>query len=496
MTSGEVNAGANAESPSPESSSTESTPSKSPPTESPSAESPSAESPPSEGASEESPSAATTERTELDRLRAEVATLQGRLDTRERRQSRWISVRRVIAAILVALAGFGVVCSTIGVWGARTTLRTDRWVETVGPLPRDPAVAAAVSQYLTDEIFTSLNVEQRLAQALPPKAAFLSGAVTGPVHDYVRTTIQKFMQTEQFQQQWEAANRFAHSRILAILENKSQTVSVEGSTVTLNLLPIVNNLLVMLEGRLPTLFGKKLDLPALSSGEIPPNLKQRIESTLGVTLPANFAQIKLYNRHKLSQVQEAVLLFKRGVVLLVAGTILALGLAIWISPGRRRTILQFGVWLAIATLVLSNVLRALRDHLLALVPDGVYRQGASAAIHHALTDLRVWGDWLLWIGIVLAVLAYLVGPGRLPVWLRKQVVNGAKWTATTTERVATSSELRQWVAAHTDVLRIAGVVVAAVLALLVSSWTGLLVIVVLLALYELAVWLPARQSSA
>jgi len=447
------------------------------------------------GADARNPAATTTDQAELERLRSEVATLQGRLDTRGRRQSRWLAVRRVIAAFLVALAGFGVVCSAIGVWGARTTLRTDHWVETVGPLPRDPAVAAAVSEYLTTEVFSSLNVQQRLAQALPPKASFLSAPVTSAVRDYVRGTIQKFMQTPQFQAQWEAANRFAHAQILAILEKKSQTVSVEGSTVTLNLLPVVNNLLVTLEAQLPTLFGKKLDLPALTSGEVPPGLKQRVESALGVTLPNDFAQIKLYNRNKLSQVQEAVVLFKRSIVLLVAGTILALGLAIWISPNRRRTVLQFGLWLTIAVLVLTNVLRALRDQLLGMVPDGVYRQGATVAMHHALTDLRVWGDWLLWIGIVLAVVAYLVGPGRLPVWLRRQTVHGARSAAAGTQRVATSAALRQWIARHTDVLRIAGIVVAAVLALLVSSWTGLLVIVVLLAAYELAVWLPARQSS-
>lgn len=476
MTSGEVNAGANAESPSDATNAAEAAHAKD---------------------ATDAPDAADTaaERAELDRLRSEVASLQGRLDTRERRQSRWLSVRRVIAAILVAVAGFGVVCSAVGVWGARTTLKTDRWVETVRTLPRDPAVAAAVSTYLTDQIFSSLDVQQRLSQALPPKAAFLSGPVTSAVRDYVRDTIRKFMQTDQFQAQWEAANRFAHAQILAILEKRSGTVSVEGSTVTLNLLPIVNNLLLTLESQLPTMFGKKLDLPALTSGEIPPNLKQRVETALGVSLPANFAQIKLYNRNKLSQVQEAVDLFKRSIVLLVASTVVALGLALWISPGRRRTILQFGLWLTIATLVLSNVLRALRDQLLGMVPDGVYRQGATVAMHQALTDLRVWGDWLLWIGIVLAVVAYLVGPGRLPVWLRKQTVHGAKLAATSTQRVATSPELRQWTVRHSDVLRIAGLVVAAVLALLVSSWTGLLVVVVLLGAYELAVWLPARQSS-
>ncbi|MFG2006265.1 hypothetical protein ACGFNU_44670 [Spirillospora sp. NPDC048911] len=439
------------------------------------------------------PSAA-PERAELDRLRAEVTSLRERLDTREQRRSRWLAVRSVLAAVLVALAGFGVVCSAIGVWGARTTLKTDHWVATVETLPQEPAVAAAVSEYLTTEVFNALNVQQRLAQSLPPKAAFLSAPVTTAVRDYMRTMIQKFMQTSQFQAQWEAANRFAHAQIMAILENRSGTVSVAGSTVTLNLLPIVNDLLLTLEQQLPTMFGKKLDLPALTSGQVPPGLEQRIETALGVNLPADFAQIKLYNRDRLGQLQEAVVTFKRSVGLLVAGTILALGLAIWISPNRRRTILQFGLWLTIAVLVLTNVLRAVRDQLLGLVPAGVYREGASVAIYETLTDLRAWGDWILWTGIVVAVVAYLVGPGRLPVLLRGQTVRGARSAAATTRTVATSTVLRAWITRHMDALRVGGIVVAAAVALLVSSWTGLIVIAVLLAGYELLVTLTAHRS--
>lgn len=68
---------------------------------------------------------------ELERLRAEVAELRGRLEDRTRRHRRAHLARRIIAAVLVAVAGFGVVCSAIGLWGARTTLDTERWVATV-----------------------------------------------------------------------------------------------------------------------------------------------------------------------------------------------------------------------------------------------------------------------------------------------------------------------------------------------------------------------------
>lgn len=50
-----------------------------------------------------------------------------------------------------------------------------------------------------------------------------------------------------------------------------------------------------------------------------------------------------------------------------------------------------------------------------------------------------------------------------------------------------------WVRAHVDLLRIAGVAVAALAALLLSSWAGLLVVVVVLAGYQLLLTAVGRR---
>jgi hypothetical protein len=92
------------------------------------------------------------------------------------------ALRRVTAAVLILVAAFASVASVVGLWAANTTLNTDRWVATVAPLPRDPQVSAAVSQYATNEVFRVLDVEQRLRTVLPDQAAFLAAPVTGQVH--------------------------------------------------------------------------------------------------------------------------------------------------------------------------------------------------------------------------------------------------------------------------------------------------------------------------
>lgn len=441
-----------------------------------------------------------SEAAELRRLRAEVDRLRARAGAERRRHARLQAVRRAVAAVLAALVAVCAVGAVIGVWAGRTALDTDRWVATVGPLPEDPAVNAALSAYLTEELFDQLHVEQRLSEALPDRASFIAAPVTSSVHDHVRDSVGKLLRTPEFEDLWRSVNRSAHPRIVAVLEDRAKNVSVRGDTVTLNLLPLVNNIVGALEDRLPTVFGKKLDLPPVTSGDVPPGLRDRIERALGVTLPADFAQIRLYDRDRLGQLQEALLFFRRAVVGLVVAVPLLLALALWISPRPRRTLLQLGLWLVVSVTALTAVLRAVRDDLLGGVPSGVYREGVRTALWDVLAPLRERGDWLLWAGVALAVLAYLAGPGRLPVALRHATAQGAQATgrllSRTGQRGAVSAtRARPWIRRNADVLRVGGVAVAVLVALLLSSWTGLLVIAAVLAAYEGAVTLLARDGT-
>jgi hypothetical protein len=425
------------------------------------------------------------DRQEVNRLEQEVAGLQAQLDTRGRRQHRITRLRQLVAAFLVVIAALGATGSVIGVWAARTTLDTDRWVATVTPLDQDPAVRAAVSAYLTEQVFDTLNVEQRVKEALPPRGAFLASPLTGQVHGYVQSSVNKVIASPQFDRLWQEMNRVAHTQILAILNDNSNVVNTSGETATLNLLPMVNEVLRLLEQQVPTLFGKTIDLPTITNGQIPAGLETRIEKALGVTLPANFAAIPIYRGDELSSAQQAVVQMKRYLGLLVVGSVLTLGLALLISPGRRRTTLQFGVWLAVSVVALTSLLRAIRSQLIEQVPAGQLRSGVDAAVQVVFATLRERGTQLLWLGVLIALVAYLVGPGRGAVALRR----GTRLLSQKTRRYAATAvtDGPQFARTHLDPLRIGGAVAAGVLLLFFSSWTGLVVIASVLVLYELLV---------
>jgi len=444
----------------------------------------------------------TSSPTELDddevaRLREEVAALQARLEDRRRRRFALLALRRVAAAVFIMITAFALVASVVGVWAATTVLSTDRWVSTVAPLPKDPRIAAAVAEYSTTQLFEAIDVQQRIESVLPAQAAFVAGPITGQLRTQIYNTVVRVMQSDQFQRIWVGVNTQVHSRMLDIIEGKSATVTAQSDRVEIDLLPLINQVIRALSDQLPTLFGKTITLPDLSSGEIPDNLRTRVQDALGVTLPENFAQFTVYDNGQLQAVQQSVEAAKRYLVLFVSATVVLLVLALLISPWRRRTLVQLGLWLVVAAVAVSAVLRGVRDQLLQQLPEGVYRDGVAAAVTSVFSLLRTRGTQLIWIGAILAVVCYLVGPGRGAVlvrrWVGRAVVIAAVAIARGYRWVVANAPA--WIAAHRDLLRVGGLVVGGILALVLSSWTALLVIAIVLAGYELGVTLISRSAS-
>ena len=444
----------------------------------------------------------TSSPTELDdgevaRLRDEVAALQARLEDRRRRRFALLALRRVAAGVFIMITAFALVASVVGVWAATTVLSTDRWVSTVAPLPKDPKIAAAVAEYSTTQLFEALDVQQRIEAVLPAQAAFIAGPVTGQLRTQIYNTVVRVMQSDQFQRIWIGVNTQVHSRMLTIIEGKSTTVTAQQDRVDIDLLPLINQVIRALSDQLPTLFGKTITLPDLSSGEIPDNLRTRVQDALGVTLPENFAQFTVYDNGQLYAVQQSVEAAKRYLVLFVSATVVLLLLALLISPWRRRTLVQLGLWLVVAAVAVSAVLRGVRDQLLQQIPEGVYRDGVAATVTSVFSLLRTRGTQLIWIGAILAVVCYLAGPGRGAVLVRRwagraavflgvAIARGYRWVV---------ANAPAWIATHRDLLRVGGLVVGGILALVLSSWTALLVIAIVLAGYELGVTLIGRSAA-
>jgi hypothetical protein len=377
--------------------------------------------------------------------------------------------------------------SYVVTWAHYVVLTNRGFEKTVVPIGTDPAVTSAVAATITDQIFTSLNAQQTVANALPPRAAFLAGPITNAARGYVQDGVTTALQSSQFQALWKQAVDFAHQELLSVLKGNSKAVTTTNGQVVLNLVPLFNAALQNLEGFISGVVGRPVQLPSISGNEIPASACQRIGTALNRPVSSTCGQIPLFPADKLTQARHAVQIFNGIMVLLLVLTAVVAALALWLSRRRRRTLLQ----LCVAGLLGLVVIRRVVDWLIAtLINTGqaANKSARRAIMTHLFHQYFSISRWLLVGLIAVFVVALVTGPYAWARSLRRVSSHYARegWNLV----VAVSGRARddrtiEWVRAHLDLLRILGVAVAVLLLLVLSvSWVGFLIIVVLLAGYE------------
>ena len=76
--------------------------------------------------------------------------------------------------------------SILGVWLRNQVTNTDRYVETMAPLARDPAIQAAATNRITNTIFSSVDVEAEVKDVLPDRAQVLAAPISSGLETLVR----------------------------------------------------------------------------------------------------------------------------------------------------------------------------------------------------------------------------------------------------------------------------------------------------------------------
>jgi hypothetical protein len=390
----------------------------------------------------------------------------------------------VLFAILVPLS------VTLG-WVRTTILSTDGWVNAVGPIPSDPAVANALASQLTQQLFSQVQVQQQVAAALPPKADFLAAPITNQVETFVQQRVSKVIQSDQFRVLWTQANRFAHAQVVAILEGNTKVVTATGGQVVLNLVPTLNAALQQVQGVVSGIVGKEVTFPTLSGNEAPAAACAKVGDALGVNLPSNCAQIPLFKAAKLTRAQELVRNGRHVINGLFVATPLIGLVAVWISRRRRRTLLQLLVGAALGIVIFRRVVIWLRD---TLINTGLPANKAAreAILHHLLHNFFVLSAWCLTgLGIAAAVAA-VTGPYS---WARavrragKRVGDGSVGLVDAVVSGSSKSGEASWVYRNVTLLRIIGVLLAVILLLAVPlSFIGFLVLLAVFIVYEFALY--------
>ena len=174
----------------------------------PAAPPPAAGEPPATGGSE-----ATDERAELEQLRAEVAELRNHPPAaRRRHRGGW---RAPVAVVLIVLGCVLAPVSVLAVWTANQVSDTNRYVQNVAPLIHDPAVQSALTDKISTEINTRLNVQgltNQAADALTSRGLTrvgtllhtFSGQIAGAVSGFIHGQVAKIVASPQVASLWVA----------------------------------------------------------------------------------------------------------------------------------------------------------------------------------------------------------------------------------------------------------------------------------------------------
>jgi hypothetical protein len=348
--------------------------------------------PPTDGAPTEGPfteGLSTSERIELERLRAEVARLNTRPRARAARAGRWTgSVALVVVAALLWAA------AVVAVYVHAELLNTDRYVETVAPLARDPSVQDAITNRLTDEIMTQLDVQglvQQLTTNLeqrgaPSALAGLVGPITGGVRSFVSSLISKVVTSSQFADVWDTANRVAHQEIDDVLTTgQGQFLTANGTQVSLNV------------GSLLTVVKQKLVDAGFS---------------LAAKVPDTSIMVPLFEAKDLPRIRSAVKLLNTLVWVLPLIALVLVALAILVAPDHRRGLVLGAIAFGVMMLLMLAALAIVRSYYLDHLPNNPSPDAARVIYDTTVRFLvRALQTLTVLFGIV-AFLAWVMGPSR------------------------------------------------------------------------------------
>lgn len=429
-------------------------------------------------------------RAELERVTAERDQLEAKVETLEAPKRH--RLRRIFAPILVALAVLVFTITVPAVWAQRTALNTDRYVATITPLADDPAVQRSIATRLTDAVFNALNVQEVISNTLSTiggRATLLAAPLTNAVHGFVEDQVLKVVQSDAFRTFWVEANRFVHTQVLAVLKGESDTVSVVDGKVQMNLVPLVNLAIASIERVSSDLVGGQVTLPTFEPGEDPSAEIAKLEAALGITLPATYGQIVVYDSTDLEPLQKALYWSERLLVLLLILIPILVAAALVVSTRRRRTLIQLTVGGAIGLVFVRRAAIIGRDSLFERV--NTQRHPGVRVLTDTLMDSLFRYTGILALILLLAlVVALITGPYRWAVatrtWVR-DVWHGAAG-AIRGDHVDETGRVT-WIRTHRDGLMLGGGVIALLcLFVLNLSFVGFAVLTMVLALYELAIY--------
>ena len=257
---------------------------------------------------------------------------------------------------------------------------------------------------MVNALFAEVDPAKQIEDALPARAAFLGEPIATAMKTYATDATEKLLASDRFQTLWDNVNRRAHNQLVALLTDDSAkakgAVSIREGKVSLDL----SNVIKTVQGKLVS-----AGLTFLEGVNVPP-----VSRTIAIINTEGLAEARSYL---------AILDTLAWVLpVLAIGALIASALVV---RTRRRATIRAALVLVAAcafTLVLLAIGRSL--YLDAASSPNVSKNAASAVFDILVRNLRYGIITLAVIGIIVAIVAYFVGPSAPAVKARAFATSG------------------------------------------------------------------------
>ncbi|CCK26353.1 integral membrane protein [Streptomyces davaonensis JCM 4913] len=348
---------------------------------------------------------------ELERLRARIAALEAEKETRPKRH--W--VRSTLAVVLIVLGCILAPLGAVAAWTADLAGDTDRYVDTVEPLAKDRDIQNAVANRVTDAVMDRLDVPALISQTpvadrpLVEKAlGRLGPSLQNAVRSFVHDKAQAVVASDAFETIWTEANRRAHDAVVKALTGEGGgAVKVENDTVTLDLGPVVERVKDRLVDEGMTVAGK---------------------------IPEIHTSITLVQSEDIGRARTGFRLLELvGFWLPVISIVLIAG-GVFLATHRRKALVAGALGFAFAVGLLGIALTIFRTVYLDALPSGVSQPAAESIYDTLVRFLRTSVRVAVVLGVVVALAAWLTGPGRRARFVRQMWHSGIGAVRSTADR--------------------------------------------------------------
>jgi hypothetical protein len=298
----------------------------------------------------------------------------------------WVPWTLVVIAAVIGLV------AALNVWVKRQALSTDNWTNASSRLLENDEIRSALSVYVVNQVFTNVNVTQRLQQRLPPDIRPLAAPIAVGLQQAATRAMDNLLARPRIQQLWREANRRAHELFMAVLNGKHNLLVSTGGNVVLNLQPIVKRL------------ADQLGLGGRLEGRLPPDA----------------GQITIMKGNQLEAARKTVKVIKVLSYLLFFLVIALYAAAIYLGRDHRKVLLGVGISVLVVGLLVLVVRRFAGDYLVDALNNNPDAKGAVSATWAIGTELlRNTGVNAVIYGIVIIFAALIAGPSRAATWFRR-----------------------------------------------------------------------------